>query len=88
MRRYCIGASLFDLEDPTKEIGRLSEPLLSPLEEERDGYVPNVVYSCGSMIHNDSLILPYAISDYTSSYATIKMDELLYALKNKKKKQI
>lgn len=81
MRRYCIGASLFDLDDPTKEIGRLSEPLLSPLEEEREGYVPNVVYSCGSMIHNESLILPYAVSDYSSSYATVQMDELLHALK-------
>lgn len=81
MRRYCIGASLFDLDDPTKEIGRLSEPLLSPLEEEREGYVPNVVYSCGSMIHNDSLILPYAVSDYSSSYATVDMAELLKALK-------
>ena len=52
MRRYCIGATLFDLDDPSKEIGRLKEPLLVPLEEEREGYVPNVVYSCGAMIHN------------------------------------
>ncbi|MGB3151364.1 MAG: glycoside hydrolase family 130 protein [Maribacter sp.] len=81
MRRYCIGASLFDLDDPTQEIGRLSEPLLSPLEEEREGYVPNVVYSCGSMIHNNSLILPYAVSDYSSSYATVEMAELLKAIK-------
>ncbi len=81
MRRYCIGASLFDLDDPTQEIGRLSEPLLSPLEEEREGYVPNVVYSCGSMIHNESLILPYAVSDYSSSYATVEMAELMQALK-------
>ena len=81
MRRYCIGASLFDLDNPTKEIGRLSEPLLSPLEEEREGYVPNVVYSCGSIIHNESLILPYAVSDYSSSYATVEMDELMKALK-------
>lgn len=81
MRRYCIGASLFDLDDPTKEIGRLSQPLLSPLEEEREGYVPNVVYSCGAMIHNDSLILPYAVSDYASSYATVGMEELMNVLK-------
>ncbi len=81
MRRYCIGASLFDLDDPTKEIGRLSQPLLSPLEEEREGYVPNVVYSCGSMINNGSLVLPYAVSDYSSSYATVAMDELLHALR-------
>ncbi len=81
MRRYCIGASLFDLDDPTKEIGRLERPLLSPLEHEREGYVPNVVYSCGAMIHNDSLILPYAVSDYSSSYATVDMAELLQGLK-------
>lgn len=81
MRRYCIGASLFDLDDPTKEIGRLERPLLSPLENEREGYVPNVVYSCGAMLHNDSLILPYAVSDYSSSYATVELAELLNGLK-------
>ncbi|GGD34426.1 glycoside hydrolase family 130 protein [Flavobacterium orientale] len=80
MRRYCIGASLLDLEDPTIELGRLKEPLLSPLEEERDGYVPNVVYSCGSLIHKDHLILPYAVSDYASSYVTVNLNELLTAL--------
>jgi predicted GH43/DUF377 family glycosyl hydrolase len=84
MRRYCIGASLFDLDDPSKELGRLPEPLLSPLEDEREGYVPNVVYSCGSIIHNKSLILPYAISDYSSSYAVVDLKELLDALKNSK----
>tara|TARA_R110002020_G_scaffold108281_2_gene251073 strand:- start:65155 stop:66612 length:1458 start_codon:yes stop_codon:yes gene_type:complete len=82
MRRYCIGASLFDLEDPTKEIGRLDEPLLAPLEDEREGYVPNVVYSCGALIHNDSLILPYAVSDYSSSYAVVNMEELMAVLKS------
>jgi len=82
MRRYCIGASLLDLEDPTIEIGRLKEPLLSPLEEEREGYVPNVVYSCGSLIHNNHLILPYAVSDYASSYVTVNMDDLFAALKS------
>lgn len=80
MRRYSIGAILMDLEDPTKEIGRLEEPILMPLEEERNGYVPNVVYSCGSMIHNHSLILPYAVSDYASTYAVVEMDELFTAL--------
>lgn len=84
MRRYCIGASLFDLDDPSKEIGRLPEPLLTPLEDEREGYVPNVVYSCGSIIHNKSLILPYAVSDYSSSYAVVDLKELLDALKNSK----
>lgn len=85
MRRYCIGAALFDLEDPSKEIGRLPEPLLAPLEEEREGYVPNVVYSCGSIIHNNSLILPYAVSDYSSTYAVVDLAELLEALINGKK---
>ena len=82
MRRYCIGAMLLDLEDPTKIIGRLPDPILTPLEEEREGYVPNVVYSCGGLIHNNHLILPYAVSDYSSSYATIPLNELLFELKN------
>lgn len=83
MRRYCIGATLLDLEDPTIELGRLKEPLLAPIEEEREGYVPNVVYSCGSLIHNNHLILPYAVSDYASSYMTVNMDDLLSALLSK-----
>lgn len=82
MRRYCIGASLFDLDDPTKEIGRLKEPLLMPLENEREGYVPNVVYSCGSLIHNNNLILPFAVSDYSTTYAVIEMEALFKGLKN------
>ena len=82
MRRYCMGASLFDLDDPTREIGRLREPLLTPQENEREGYVPNVVYSCGALIHNTSLILPYAVSDYASAYAVVDLEELLHALKN------
>lgn len=82
MRRYCIGAALFDLDDPTKEIGRLEEPLLMPLEKEREGYVPNVVYSCGSLIHNNNLILPYAVSDYSTTYAVVEMEALFAGLKN------
>lgn len=82
MRRYCIGAILLDLDDPSKQIGRLEEPLLMPLEEEREGYVPNVVYSCGSIIHNDTLILPYAVSDYSATYAIVSMAALLKALLN------
>ena len=85
MRSYCIGASLFDLIDPLKEIGRLDEPLLTPLEDEREGYVPNVVYSCGSLIHNNSLILPYAVSDYSSTYAVVDLVELMDALKKSKR---
>lgn len=81
MREYVLGAVLYDLDDPTKEIGRLTSPLLSPNDEEREGYVPNVVYSCGSMIHNGDLIIPYAMSDYASTYATVKLKDLLQALK-------
>jgi len=81
VREYSLGASLLDLEDPSKEIGRLSKPLLVPNELEREGYVPNVVYSCGSMIHNNSLIIPYAKSDHSSTYATVNLPELMAALK-------
>jgi beta-1,2-mannobiose phosphorylase / 1,2-beta-oligomannan phosphorylase len=84
MREYVLGASLLDLDDPEKEIGRLSEPLLIPNMEEREGYVPNVVYSCGSIIHNGNLIMPYGMSDSASTYATINLTELLTELKNSK----
>jgi len=77
MRCYSLGATLLDLEDPTKEIGRLSEPLLIPNAEEREGYVPNVVYSCGSIICNGELIIPYAMSDYASAIMTVPLDDLL-----------
>lgn len=82
MREYVLGASLFDLHKPEKEIGRLSSPLLIPNAEEREGYVPNVVYSCGSMIHDEDLIIPYAMSDQASTYATVNLRELLNELKN------
>jgi len=82
MREYVLGASLFDIDHPDKEIGRLKNPLLIPNGKEREGYVPNVVYSCGSMIHNGHLIIPYAMSDYASTYATINLEELLKELKN------
>ncbi len=77
MRKYCIGASLLDLDDPTREIGRLKEPLIVPDEDEREGYVPNVVYTCGSIIHNKELIVPYAMSDYCTGFANVSLDELL-----------
>lgn len=77
MRKYCLGASLFDLKDPTKELGRLKEPLLMPEEDERHGYVPNVVYSCGTIIHQDKLFIPYAVSDYATSFATVPLEQLL-----------
>ncbi len=83
MRKYCLGACLMDLNDPTKELGRLKKPLLMPEEEERYGYVPNVVYSCGTMIHGDQLFIPYAVSDYATSFATVPLQELLDAIMEK-----
>ena len=84
MREYVLGASLYELDNPEKEIGRLKTPLLAPNNEEREGYVPNVVYSCGSIIHNKNLIVPYGMSDYASTYASINLSELLTELKNSK----
>jgi predicted GH43/DUF377 family glycosyl hydrolase len=80
MRKYCIGAFLLDLNDPTKVIGRLREPLIKPNENEREGYVPNVVYSCGSLLHGRQLIIPYAMADSASTFATLSVDELLAAM--------
>jgi predicted GH43/DUF377 family glycosyl hydrolase len=82
MREYVLGAALLDLDNPEKEIGRSKTPLLIPNNEEREGYVPNVVYSCGSMLHNEDLIIPYAMSDYSSTYASVNLKELLEELKN------
>jgi predicted GH43/DUF377 family glycosyl hydrolase len=81
MRQYCIGATLLDLDDPSRVIGQTSEPLLVPSGQERFGYVPNVVYSCGGMIHNGILVLPYAMSDAATSIALINVDELLKSLR-------
>ncbi len=80
MRKYCIGAYLLDLQDPSRVIGGLSEPLLSPTEEEREGYVPNVLYTCGAMIHNDELIVPYSMSDTSSGIAVVSVNDLLSKL--------
>ena len=80
MRKYSIGAVLLDLDDPTKVIGRLREPLLSPTQNERVGYVPNVVYSCGAAAHGDLLVIPYSMSDYATSFATVPITEVLDAL--------
>ena len=80
VRKYSIGAFLLDKENPEKVIGRLKEPLLSPNENEREGYVPNVVYSCGGQIFNGTLIIPYAMSDYASSFAFVDVEELLTEL--------
>ena len=80
MRKYCIGAALLDLHDPTQVIGRLKEPLLCPEGLEREGYVPNVVYSCGSMLHGRTLILPFAMSDKVTAIVSLSLDELLAAI--------
>ena len=80
MRKYCIGAFLLDLDNPAKVIGRLREPLIKPNENEREGYVPNVVYSCGSLLHRGQLIIPYAMSDYGTTFATLSLQELLAAM--------
>ena len=79
-RRYTLGALLLDLDDPTRVIGHLKEPLLSPNDDERDGYVPNVVYSCGGLIHGEHLVLPYGYADVGARMATLRLDELLSAL--------
>ena len=77
LRTYCLGATLFDLNDPTRELGRLRQPLLVPKEEEMEGYVPNVVYSCGVIVHESNVIIPYGMSDYASSIVTVPLDNLL-----------
>ncbi|MDP9182289.1 MAG: glycoside hydrolase family 130 protein [Actinomycetota bacterium] len=77
MREYAIGALLLDLHDPTRVIGDLGEPLLCPTEEERDGYVPNVVYSCGGLLHGDQLLLPYGASDASIRFAFVDVPGLL-----------
>jgi len=80
MRKYAMGAFLLDLDDPSRVIGRLDVPLLELDANEREGYVPNVVYSCGALIHNRDLIIPYAMSDYASTFATVSLDEVLHAM--------
>ncbi len=80
MRKYSIGAALLDKDDPTKVIGRTREPILTPNANEREGYVPNVVYSCGALVHNGTVVLPYAMSDYASSFALIPLSELLASM--------
>ena len=81
MRKYCIGAILLDINDPSRVIGRLDQPLLKPEGSGREGYVPNVVYSCGALIHNGRLILPYGLSDSASTIVTCDLGELLAAFR-------
>jgi predicted GH43/DUF377 family glycosyl hydrolase len=80
LRKYCIGAFLLDRDDPSKVIGRLREPLLKPNENEREGYVPNVVYTCGALLHNGELIIPYGLADHATGFATVPLAEVLAAM--------
>lgn len=80
MRRYALGAFLLDRADPSRLIGRLAAPLLEPDANEREGYVPNVVYSCGGLVHGRELVIPYAMSDYASTFATVPLDDVLNAM--------
>jgi len=81
MRQYAIGAFLLDKGDPSRVIGRLREPLLRPTEDERRGYVPNVVYTCGALVHRGQLIIPYAYADRATSFATVPLEEVLSAMR-------
>jgi predicted GH43/DUF377 family glycosyl hydrolase len=82
VRKYSIGAALLDKNDPSKVLARSHEPLLRPEPSEREGYVPNVVYTCGAMKHNDQIILPYAVSDTFSNFATMRISSLMQAMRN------
>ncbi len=77
VRNYCIGACLLDKQDPTKLLGRVTIPVLRPTPDERSGYVPNVIYSCGAMVHNRTLVLPFAVADSFTTFATMPLDRLL-----------
>jgi predicted GH43/DUF377 family glycosyl hydrolase len=80
LRQYCIGAFLLDLKDPRKVIGRLREPLIKPNRNEREGYVPNVVYTCGALLHRGELIIPYGLADHATGFATAKLADVLAAM--------
>jgi predicted GH43/DUF377 family glycosyl hydrolase len=80
MRQYCMGAMLLDLKDPSKVIGHLKRPFMTPNANEREGYVPNVVYSCGGLIRNGVVIVPYAMSDSATGVLTVELDEMLDAM--------
>jgi predicted GH43/DUF377 family glycosyl hydrolase len=81
LRKYCIGAFLLDRDDPAKVLGRLREPLIKPNQNEREGYVPNVVYTCGALLHQGELIIPYGLADHATSFATVAVEEVLAAMR-------
>jgi predicted GH43/DUF377 family glycosyl hydrolase len=80
VRKYCIGAFLLDLADPTKVIGRLREPMIRPNPAEREGYVPNVVYTCGALLHGDDLVVPFGLADHATAFGTVKVAAILAAM--------
>lgn len=82
VRRYSIGAVLLHKDDPSRVIGRLTEPLLSPEQSERAGYVPNVVYICGGLLHNKLLVIPYGIADTITGFVTLDIDDLIAAMES------
>lgn len=77
MRKYCIGAFLLDKKNPSKVIGRLKNPIIEPKKNNKQGYVPNVVYTCGGLVHNNKLILPYSMFDYSTTFAIIDIKDIL-----------
>jgi predicted GH43/DUF377 family glycosyl hydrolase len=83
LRRYSIGALLLDKDDPSRRLGRLAEPLISPGERERTGYVPNVVYTCGSIVHRSRLVIPYGSADRSIAFITVGVDELMEQLRER-----
>lgn len=80
MRQYALGAVLLDIDEPDRMIGHLTEPLLVPEEDEQDGYVPNVVYSCGSLLHEGNVVIAYGAADTFTRFASVSLDSLLNAL--------
>lgn len=81
VRNYCVGACLLDKSEPTRLPARTPRPVLAPSAKERDGYVPNVVYSCGSLVEGRTMLLPYAVADSFTAFATLSIDNLLSCMK-------
>jgi predicted GH43/DUF377 family glycosyl hydrolase len=83
VRNYCMGAVLLDRDDPSRVVGRLADPLIEPGDDTRDGYVPNVVYSCGAMVRGRQLLLPYAVADEFTRFAVVSLDALVARMKRR-----
>jgi predicted GH43/DUF377 family glycosyl hydrolase len=81
VRNYCMGAALLDHDDPSKVLKRTPVPLMEPRPDDRDGYVPNVIYSCGGLVRGRTLLLPYGIADDYTAFATVDLNALLDAMK-------